>query len=1818
MGKSAAIGFCIVLGLLLPATTPATYPQMLFAEDPNDTVDTAQPFRGGARLIGKLEADGRDKFRWQVDDAEADQLWRLELQAGTEDTIRGLLGTMPEVDAAEDSGVAEFGMAADSEPTADAETAPLLELEATARRAVQTHDGLMVPHGEYLIRLLTEAEGGDYQFTLTPVETIELHGTADADTAGEDLPVRVDRDWFFQINTAEFELPLRTEETEDWLWQVRLLGELGADLTVTLLDADGEALTDPVHGNPFSHRWLSVPLPEGTRLQIRRDDGAAIGRVAVRLEQDGERPEPQPEAVATTLADAIELTPDDTSRLTLAPETASYLRFTLDETQADTHGWQIDAAGDTEDITLCLGEFFTRDEACRQASAQPGFDALRLTPNVYYLRLEPDDQAAEVDITLRAVPPAEDDQVPEPNDIRDWAAPLAPGESLHGTFTGERQAWFRLQVLEADQLWRIEASGEGLDGLRLVRRHTQGTWRQSRDPWVSNTLDGFGFDRLQLLPGEYYLRLDGKDTDYRIQAQRLGAPDPAQETEPNDDPASANSLRMGKPVSGELRDSRDTDYFRFTLHGWNRIRLELLPPELGSIAVALYTDNETRLLNQSGLDADADPLTATAELPPGEYYLEISGRDGSSAYQLAVDTMAPWAVDAGHPFGEDISFAAPLPDDGRLDLPHSELGGDYQWFLLPAGEAEREIQLTAFGPNRLARAVFEILDEDGVALEQEDIEPAVDDAYARMVRLPAGGPWFLRVSSGRRGNIQMEIDDPLLAEQAERAKGLRDALTLDLQTGIDTVAAWSGQPQKLETALHLANSAGETVETALSAHASHSGWQLRGLPDSYTLAPGEETTLTLDWILPAGLPDDAPVSLFVNAGGADTRLDIAVDSESQALATAEDLTESARMAQGMVDLAWEGLGARFVDAETGEPLDTDWGGFRLYHLIDGMSSAGSSIRWGHLRNRVEPGDSLPPLRLAGDGGDIRMLVVNPRSNHSPLQRWREVEISVGTAADALTPLKTIELDNLDGEQYFPLDKPVAARYVGIRPLSYWGPVARNDSTGIGALEVLGEPRGELDKARPNLLDPATGGHWIYSLPEVHSLHELLGGGARLFGPGESTRQRGEVIRGRRIDLVFGFLQQRAARLATLSWQDNADWSGLPVERVRVFSSLESPVGPWTDHGRWVLERDAEGRARLDLEEPAWARYLRLEIVEPEPLEDGGRGQRWRIPAELGAYEADSPGSGESILAHWQRDGHEGPFEASNPATDWPAGIDDTASTPDAPWQFSGRLSGRVDSPGDTRSYRFTLEPEDNTLTLRLREDMAGRLITTLQDADGNEISLDWTADGHGWRDATAVDLEPGDYRLDVTEPARAIAFLWDASGSLRSHERTIYQAVSRFADRLRPGEEIANLMPLGGPMLLADWAESPQRLRRTLEAYDRHFTSSNSEPALLQASRELEMLEHGDGTGGDVDRVIFLITDAELRGRTMDVWPVLARVRPRVFALEISHGAPRDINETRWYQNLMRSWSAVGGGRYSYNVDRGGLIRSFEQGMRDVRQPTRYFLDAETRYQEPPEPGTLQIVSGDTPALAAGAVHLIFDASGSMLRQMEGGRRIEVARRIVNEVLDERIPEQVPVALRAYGHTEPHSCETELLVPPAAGNHDAVRDTVNSIQAINLARTPLAASLDAVPEDLADVDADRKLVVMLTDGEETCDGDVEASVSALVDAGMDLRLNIVGFHIDEIGLQAEFERFAREGGGDYFESSDGEQLSRALQQALTATYRILDAEQDVIAAGRVDDGEPVTLDAGDYQLLVDGADGEQRYPVTVAPGSDKTVRLDTR
>jgi hypothetical protein len=147
-------------------------------------------------------------------------------------------------------------------------------------------------------------------------------------------------------------------------------------------------------------------------------------------------------------------------------------------------------------------------------------------------------------------------------------------------------------------------------------------------------------------------------------------------------------------------------------------------------------------------------------------------------------------------------------------------------------------------------------------------------------------------------------------------------------------------------------------------------------------------------------------------------------------------------------------------------------------------------------------------------------------------------------------------------------------------------------------------------------------------------------------------------------------------------------------------------------------------------------------------------------------------------------------------------------------------------------------------------------------------------------------------------------------------------------------------------------------------------------------------------------------------------------------------------------------------------------------------------------------------------------------------------------------------------------------------------------ESIQSIQARNLARTPIADSLAAIAEDLKAANG-KRLVVLVTDGEETCDGDPEAVIRELRDAGVDVRINIVGFAIDDPALAETFRSWAAQGRGRYFAAADEEGLKRAVEQALEEPFTVFDAAGSAVAEGVVD-GEPIELGRGVYRVLVDG------------------------
>jgi hypothetical protein len=225
----------------------------------------------------------------------------------------------------------------------------------------------------------------------------------------------------------------------------------------------------------------------------------------------------------------------------------------------------------------------------------------------------------------------------------------------------------------------------------------------------------------------------------------------------------------------------------------------------------------------------------------------------------------------------------------------------------------------------------------------------------------------------------------------------------------------------------------------------------------------------------------------------------------------------------------------------------------------------------------------------------------------------------------------------------------------------------------------------------------------------------------------------------------------------------------------------------------------------------------------------------------------------------------------------------------------------------------------------------------------------------------------------------------------------------------------------------------------------------------------------------------------------------------------------------------MQDWSSASGGFYQYARSHGGLDRAFDRLATWLRRPAAYALAFETAFQEetPPsrKPGSLRVVAptGETGATLTAmspevGIEIILDTSGSMLDSAGGQRRIDVARSVLLDLVETRIPAGAPVALRVLGDRD-RPCGTQLAVPLAPLDPARVRTRVEGLQVDAAADTPIGAAIASVPGDLAG-SVGTKIVLLITDSQEVwphpdlCGVDPADAIRDLRRHGIDACLNI--------------------------------------------------------------------------------------------------------
>jgi hypothetical protein len=301
---------------------------------------------------------------------------------------------------------------------------------------------------------------------------------------------------------------------------------------------------------------------------------------------------------------------------------------------------------------------------------------------------------------------------------------------------------------------------------------------------------------------------------------------------------------------------------------------------------------------------------------------------------------------------------------------------------------------------------------------------------------------------------------------------------------------------------------------------------------------------------------------------------------------------------------------------------------------------------------------------------------------------------------------------------------------------------------------------------------------------------------------------------------------------------------------------------------------------------------------------------------------------------------------------------------------------------------------------------------------------------------------------------------------------------------------------------------------------------------------------------------------------------------------------------------------------YAYTVPQRNpvtLLAPLQPGDYELRYSTAesYYTIARAAIKVVPgklEPGKIAVTQAPG-AKNSGAVELILDASGSMLQKLGATRRIDIAKQTLTKLTTSTIPAGTPFALRVFGR-EVDSCQTDLDVPVSPLNPSAVGQRIAALNAKNGAKTPIGASLARVADDLKAVKGE-KLVVLITDGEETCGGDPAAEIEKLRKAGIGTRVSIVGFALDDQKLASTFQRWSDLGGGAFFDAKDAAGLDKALTAALRPGFEVVNAQGQVIASGIVG-GDAVAAPAGNHTVRIKGG-ADAGKPVTVKPKETASV-----
>ncbi len=879
-------------------------------------------------------------------------------------------------------------------------------------------------------------------------------------------------------------------------------------------------------------------------------------------------------------------------------------------------------------------------------------------------------------------------------------------------------------------------------------------------------------------------------------------------------------------------------------------------------------------------------------------------------------------------------------------------------------------------------------------------------------------------------------------------------------------------------------------------------------------------------------------------------------------------------------------------------------------LIDGTAPFGGIPR-------VADGVDSITFDLAGEAA---LPIVGLHYTHRAPTIWlhdpmRAMRVAASTDGTNFTEVGTFPLTIQSHRQYLPFPAPVDATHIRIQAAS----CDVRFCIAMSELGVIAAPGAYLDtlSPTPNIANPILGGRLVSSTAHLGPRTEL-----ELFNDRTLRLDVSEEGALAPTDLIIGFWRDRAAQIDRVEWAVPADKE---IQEVTAFEvlAMNSILTPPISIGTLTAPIPGDV-STLELPAGTTARYLMLRTAAPE-----GRNH---VTGAIRVIEAAAQdGNYRSILGTWDEDGPKGPIDWFTPSETVPlpdkiqSSEADPAPLPAQAIAASATFKeGHPDwygmPPSDTASEEvwrvITLSaPEILEVGISLRDINGAEIplipLTSLPEeleALEEDIAVLDLPIPQGWRDNLTflARLDPTQsYQLRVAEEARLLIMRRERTDMLSNVDITRQRAYIALAEIMGDGRDAIDIgVPsVTGEMLLHGQDNILLGMTRLPDPeQDEGIGTTDFGTAVAASAETLRLWPGGKslvyfGMGAGMMQIedmdwVHKVQDVPVR--TISVFapcnegaffcpdPTLAELNPMTFAASTGGTFVRTTSKSELRDALLDAALGMQG------------PKAYAVGWRDIAaQPAMASLTvrlAETVAEEAPK----QQPAGP-PALA-----LILDASGSMLKRLDGERRITIAQSALVDVVENSVPDNTAVSFRAFGLAR-DSCDTQSLWPLSPLDRPALRTAINGVAAINLAKTPIAASIRAAAEQDLENARGPRAIILLTDGEETCDGDVAATLAELRDQGINIALSIVGFAIDDDALKADFDRWAALGNGAYFDASDRDGLQEALSAALkTVAPAQVPKTAEIVA---LDDanasplnlplGKPITLAPGRYRITLD-------------------------